>query len=216
MDTNPNPASAPAPAVERATLLMSAAEIRDAFTVAAAFTDPGKPTLALAKIDASADGISVTVTDSFALTVIYLPAAVGAPFTTYADPTAIRDAAAALTKYLGANLSKRNDSAAATLTPDAFTLSRTDYTTTTNAHTDHSFPAVARIVEMANENTGPHPYEATGYLPAQLARIAKHANPGRPVAFSTYNGPTKPARIDWQTKAGAEVQTIQMPARIRS
>jgi hypothetical protein len=217
MDTNPNPdaTSAPAPAVARVQFSLTPAEIRDAFTVAAAFTDQDRAPLALAKIDAGPDGMTITVTDSFALSMIHLPTATSpAPFTTNANPAAIADAIAALAKIIGPSLMK-HASAALSLTPDAFTIDRADYTATIPADPAHTFPAVARIVEMANENNGPNPYEPTGYLPAQLARIAKHANPGRPVAFTTYNGPTKPAALHWQTKTGAEVHTIQMPARIR-
>jgi hypothetical protein len=216
MGTNPNPASAPAPAVTRVQFTLTPAEIRDAFTVAAAFTDPGKPTLALAKIDASPERMTVTATDSYALSIIELNATSTAPFTTYANPTAIADALTALAKIIGAPLMKNAGAASLDFTPDAFTISRADYTATIPADPAHQLPPYARIVEMANENNSPHPYEPTGYLPAQLARIAKHANPGRPVAFTTYNGPTKPTAIHWQTKAGAEVQTIQMPARIRN
>jgi hypothetical protein len=218
MDTNPNPdaTSAPAPAVTRVQFTLTPAEIRDAFTVAAAFTDPEKTALALAKIDAGPERMTVTATDSYALSIVELHATSPAPFTTYANPTAIVDALAALAKIIGAPLMKSAGAANIEITPDAFTISRADYTATIPNTPAHWGPDVTQIIENANANNGPHPYEPTGYLPAQLARIAKHANPGRPVAFTTYNGPTKPTAIHWQTKAGAEVQTIQMPARIRN
>jgi hypothetical protein len=223
MDTNPNPASAPAPTNPRPWYVAAELDVWQqlAYVIEAHASDDNyKPQMAGAHFTASGDTLTIRVTDSYTLARITTQAV---HVTGTDNATALIPAAPLVAAIRAAHkATKKNHDRTAVLMIDATRWElRAGDTTTGGEITTAEFPNVATFeADYMDGTPGTAPtFEGLALAAHRLAdvihapsKISKADN-SLPIQLTSYNGPTRPVGFTYKTDA-MTVAGVVMPVRI--
>lgn len=187
--------------------------LADMFRAADLFTaGDDRPALAAAMIQATAEGVEILATDSYAL-LQYTAEGCYITGDTFTIPTT---EPAKILQALAKQYKRHVLHADITTSSDTWTIT-TAGNTYTGPTTGHQFPTVTAIMDNMNPSNPAPTFEPWSLAPFQMARLAKLAGTKhqetRPITCSAWHSPTKPITYTMNLDHGTAAVLV-MPIRI--